>query len=47
MPEDGSLIEPKHVALNNTICIIKLSSADCYLVYHLKTVVAFIVMASR
>jgi hypothetical protein len=24
MPEDGSLIGPKHVALNDTICIIKL-----------------------
>jgi hypothetical protein len=30
-------MEPKHVPLNDTICIIKLSCADCYLVYYLNS----------
>jgi hypothetical protein len=34
------LIEPKHVALNDSVCIIKLSCADCGLVYHLKLLLA-------
>jgi hypothetical protein len=29
------VIDPKHVALNDTICIIKLSCADCHLVRYL------------
>jgi hypothetical protein len=32
-PEDGSLIESTHVALHDTICMIKLSCADWQLVY--------------
>jgi hypothetical protein len=37
---ESASIEPKHVSLNHTICIIKLSCADCHVVHYLKLLLA-------